>query len=266
MHPPDISKKDALQLKRQMITAAFSTNDDIKTIFVRNSARYRQGQWLRRVGSDSISVFGRVRRTNNDAESFHASLTRILRIRGPNIWKFTDCLRKITATTIREVSAFVDRGLQVRALGKRKYSLNDRRIQRAVDYLNVSENVLVFLEIVCSTTQAILDWNLLDNEPSFNNKEQLLVSLDGNVPRKYEIVGMSLVNQREEEGRLENETEASENIGELNDNVRARQQSGELSEDALCIVCKEVPPTSLASVRTFWFMRSVYHKNAGTKE
>lgn len=43
---------------------------------------------MRTVGANSVSVFQRSRRTNNDAEAFHAALQRHLRVQGPNVWEF----------------------------------------------------------------------------------------------------------------------------------------------------------------------------------
>lgn len=102
-------------------------------------------------------------------------------------------MRRITAVTIRERKAFIDEGLQIRSLTKRKYRLNDRRIKEATAAFQADEDVVTFLNVVSHSAENIIQRNFTEeDEEEEEAEEQLLGFLPGNIPAEYREVGKLL--------------------------------------------------------------------------
>ncbi|KAF4528652.1 hypothetical protein B566_EDAN017229 [Ephemera danica] len=89
---------------------------------VRALLQYCKKFWLEKIGADSISVFGLKYRTNNNMERFHLSLLGYFEAPHPNVWVFVDLQR-------------LENNEAVVRSRKRRYLLNDARIQRANKHL-----------------------------------------------------------------------------------------------------------------------------------
>ncbi|KAF5294504.1 hypothetical protein FQR65_LT19979 [Abscondita terminalis] len=197
--------------------------------------RYHERQWIRRVGPNAVSVFQQARRTNNDSESFHASLQRLLRVRGPAVWEFTDGLRNITATVIRELHAFIDEGLQIRCISKRKYRHNNARIKNATSQFQRNQEVGPFLNMVCNTMESLVQQQIHTDNWEVEVEEPLLIGVNDGLPAEYSVVD----NHDEEETISIHEEEIEPEPSVEHENVHNRELHG------LCIICKENKPTTL---------------------
>lgn len=116
---------------------------------------------------------------------------------------FLEALGNITATTVRELQTFVEQGLPIRNLPKRKYRLAGRRIKDATEQFGRNQNVQEFLSMVSYCVQQLVRQNLeLDAEPVI--EEQILAPLRGDVPPEFrtliskykQIVVGFLINKR----------------------------------------------------------------------
>jgi len=200
--------------------------------------RYHQRQWIQKVGADAISVYKRTRRTNNDCESFHSTLQRLLKIRGPNIWEFTDGIRDISAITVRELRAFVEEGLQIRSLTKRRYRMNDKRIKEATARLEENANVGEFLKTVCYSVETLFQNRIADGEEMREDVEYMLAPLDGGLPPGFQVIETTNLADAEEEEEAAEEEAVEEQV--------AASATAQVAQ-SLCMVCTDKPPTNLVS-------------------
>lgn len=101
-------------------------------------------------------------------------------------------MKSITANVIRELAAFLDNGLQIRCLPKRKYRLNDSRIKRATQQFQENgENAAMLLDMVSHTVQGLVSQALNGHtEDDLEEEEPVLTALDGEVPVEFaEVAG-----------------------------------------------------------------------------
>lgn len=92
------------------------------------------------------------------------------------------------ATTVRELRAFIDNGLPIKSLQKRKYRLNETRIQNATVIFERDGLVGPFLKMVSYCVHSIVQSRLADTEAA-EDEDYLLGTLDGDLPLQFAEVG-----------------------------------------------------------------------------
>ncbi|KAF5281753.1 hypothetical protein FQR65_LT14548 [Abscondita terminalis] len=136
---------------------------------------------------------------------------------------FLDDIRNLTSTTIRELRAFVDEGLPIRTLGKRKYRLHNKRVKEATTQFLISSDVGEFLNMLININNGMLD-NELTNLQDIEDVEQLLTPLSSDVPAEFSIGFVG---------------DNREDIEVVPTNMIRNQDSH------LCIICKDEQPTTI---------------------
>lgn len=106
---------------------------------------------------------------------------------------YLDKIQELTATTARELQAFVNEGLQIRQFGKRKYRINEKRIKKASAEFANHKDVGRFLNAVTYSVEGLFQNSFAeDEEEDPTNEEFLLAPLSGNLPPEFDI-GMLLI-------------------------------------------------------------------------
>lgn len=113
------------------------------------------------------------------------------------IFFYTDGLWDITAYTIWETRAFIDEGLQIRNLAKRKYRADNKRIKDPQDNVEQQQNVAAFLSMLSYCTETLLRQHVTvdDDDHDTEDAEYLLGPLPGELlPQSAALVGEFLCN------------------------------------------------------------------------
>ena len=113
----------------------------------RKLKKYMRTFWLNRVGSDILSVFGLIRKTNNGAECHHSRLkSRILSHR-PRVWKFLETYNLMMVDYCADI-ARVQNGVQIARPRRPKNVENSERRRIAEEKLTSGKNNLYLLSRV----------------------------------------------------------------------------------------------------------------------
>ncbi|XP_039277129.1 uncharacterized protein LOC120349875 isoform X3 [Nilaparvata lugens] len=119
--------------------------------------QYVQRTWVEGGGAQHLSVFGQKRRTNNDQESFHYRMLQKIRRVHPNVWCFTDGLRKMEHAAVQEYETYMS-GAAPPQSRPSAYLAQDRRIISASNQLLAGDIVVSeFLHLVCHTIGNVYD-------------------------------------------------------------------------------------------------------------
>lgn len=91
---------------------------------------YVEDYWLTRVGTTTLSVFGRHRRTNSEVEVFHHTLLNRMRQTHPNFWVFVERLQAMSKSFQVELRQLTT-GAETRRVSRPKYARVDGKINAA---------------------------------------------------------------------------------------------------------------------------------------
>jgi len=135
---------------------------------------YVERQWITKIGTDRLSVYGNAARINNILESYHAALRRRIQVQHPNFFTFLGHLQRMTIDYMNEMSR-IDSGLCIRH-AKRRLSLTyETRIKTCTARLDVGMwTSLQFLKAVSHSmgahTSSLVDHlDLSDSEVTTND-------------------------------------------------------------------------------------------------
>ena len=84
------SKKDIITAELSLQDKNFSIQEESNS-FLEFFDDYFEQQWLKKVGSENFSVYGKEKRTNNDCENYHSQLPLYFNKKGT----FVDFIRKL---------------------------------------------------------------------------------------------------------------------------------------------------------------------------
>ena len=103
--------------------------------------------WLNRVGSDILSVFGLIRKTNNGAECHHSRLKSQILSHRPRVWKFLETYNLMMVDYCADI-ARVQNGVQIARPRRPKNVENSERRRIAEEKLTSGKNNLYLLSRV----------------------------------------------------------------------------------------------------------------------
>ncbi|KAF5283130.1 hypothetical protein FQR65_LT14059 [Abscondita terminalis] len=219
-HLPEERLEEALQVKDRMVAAAVTTSRDIRSIFVEQSAR-----------KITLLTYSRA---DVDASS---------QLAFPAISQY--CLRELSAITIREIRGFVDHGLQVRSMSKRKYRINNRRIQVAMSQLESGQLELEsYLGIVSHTTNNIVEENLSFRDDITEDEEYLLGTLEAYIPQEYALVDNDSSDEQDEQP--DNGLLGTDDLSGSGDPASTSESAVEVTNpERSCMICQVNLPSKI---------------------
>ncbi len=104
--------------------------------------------WIRKIGTQRLSVYGERDRTNSAVESFHAKLARLVKVAHPSFYVLLDHLQRICVMELADAEAF-QQGRKIRRPKKKSYLLQDAQVALCVARFERHEyNAMQFLQAV----------------------------------------------------------------------------------------------------------------------
>jgi len=98
-------------------------------------------------------VSGRIQRTNNGVDSFHAIFQRLVKVSHPSFYAFLEYLQEVAVSNMADVQRLNRGGPRTNPQTKKANLMNDKRILRAfAKYSSGSCTVGGLLEFVCSVS------------------------------------------------------------------------------------------------------------------
>ena len=115
--------------------------DDLNTSEKRALRQFRAyvtNQWLVRVGTEVLSVFGSERRTNNDLESFNSWFGRLVKVHKPGLPVWLEHVNVVLEDTTSEMDR-LDQGLAIRRPKRKKNLANTKALRKLESRLVAGE-------------------------------------------------------------------------------------------------------------------------------
>ncbi|XP_060870534.1 uncharacterized protein LOC132944972 [Metopolophium dirhodum] len=121
-------------------------------VAMHNLFDYYERYWLRRVGTQIISVHGLPRRTNNNIESFHNKLRLKFSVTHPNLWIFLSNLSNLF-NNYHVIMRQLENNLQPTRSLKAKYLLQSKRLKNATSQYDAGIiSMWQFMQLTSYTT------------------------------------------------------------------------------------------------------------------
>ena len=95
-------------------SAFFSDDEFLNPNLLNRFYNYFKTFWIERVTPTKFSIFNRPWRTNNDLESYHAQLSRRIKIQHPNFWVFYSHLQRIVRSSLGDTRRILSGNLKQR--------------------------------------------------------------------------------------------------------------------------------------------------------